>query len=100
MSEPLGSPRSDGATPGRVLPPQTHSMQISRPRVHAWTTDSAERRRLGRRAQLLAATPVIYDTIKAAIAIAIAAVVAGSVARVWVCQGAGEHARRDVASMA
>ncbi|MGH3322029.1 MAG: cation diffusion facilitator family transporter [Streptosporangiaceae bacterium] len=47
----------------------------------AWTVDPAARRRLGRRAQLLAATSVTYNVIEAVVAIG-AGLVAGSVALV------------------
>ncbi len=47
----------------------------------SWTTDAEQRRRLGRRAQLLAGASVTYNVIEAVIAIG-AGVVAGSVALV------------------
>jgi divalent metal cation (Fe/Co/Zn/Cd) transporter len=50
-------------------------------RTRAWTTDPSQRVRLGRRAQLLAATSVAYNVLEAVVAIS-AGVVAGSVALV------------------
>src|SRR3954470_5151492 len=47
----------------------------------AWVVDPAERRRLGRRAQLLAGTSVAYNVVEAVIAVT-AGLVAGSVALV------------------
>jgi divalent metal cation (Fe/Co/Zn/Cd) transporter len=49
--------------------------------TRAWTSDAERRRRLGRRAQALAATSVAYNVLEAVVAIA-AGVVAGSVALV------------------
>lgn len=50
-------------------------------RTPAWTPDPSQRVRLGRRAQLLAATSVAYNVLEAVVAIS-AGVVAGSVALV------------------
>ena len=50
-------------------------------RPHGWTADPERRRRLSRRAQLLAAVSVGYNVIEAVVAIA-AGMVAGSVALV------------------
>ncbi|PVG83209.1 hypothetical protein DDE18_07860 [Nocardioides gansuensis] len=78
------TPRSAGsgrASLGERQTAQTRSLQTSPPPVSAWITDSAKRRRLSRRAQLLAAASVTYNMIEAAIAIT-AGVVAGSVALV------------------
>src|SRR4051812_49774258 len=47
----------------------------------AWVVDPAERRRLGRRAQLLAGTSVAYNVIEAVVAVT-SGLVAGSVALV------------------
>ncbi|MGW6276228.1 cation diffusion facilitator family transporter [Kribbella sp. NPDC055071] len=47
----------------------------------SWASDPAERRRLGRRAQLLAGASVVYNLIEAGVAVS-AGVVAGSVALV------------------
>jgi divalent metal cation (Fe/Co/Zn/Cd) transporter len=47
----------------------------------AWTVDPAERRRLGRRAQLLAGASVTYNVIEAVVAVS-SGIVAGSVALV------------------
>ena len=62
----------------RTLPLQ--QLQI-RPLTSGWTTDPEQRRRLGRRAQLLAGASVTYNLIEAAVAIS-AGLVAGSVALV------------------
>jgi divalent metal cation (Fe/Co/Zn/Cd) transporter len=60
----------------------THEpLRISTVRPSTWTADPEQRRRLGRRAQLLAATSVGYNVIEAVIAIS-AGLVAGSVALV------------------
>jgi divalent metal cation (Fe/Co/Zn/Cd) transporter len=62
-------------------PLQIQPLQISTAPPTGWTTDPEQRRRLSRRAQLLAATSVTYNVIEAVIAIT-AGVVAGSVALV------------------
>jgi divalent metal cation (Fe/Co/Zn/Cd) transporter len=56
-------------------------LQITSTPPSAWVADPEERRRLGRRAQLLAAASVTYNVIEAIVAIS-AGVVAGSVALV------------------
>jgi len=56
-------------------------LQITAAPPSAWIADPEERRRLGRRAQLLAAASVTYNVIEAIVAIT-AGVVAGSVALV------------------
>ncbi|GAB3930180.1 cation transporter [Kribbella albertanoniae] len=56
-------------------------IQISATPPSTWTTDPEQRRKLSRRAQLLAATSVTYNLIEAVIAIT-AGVIAGSVALV------------------
>ena len=66
-------PESTGRRPLQLLPLQAPPS--------TWTTDPEERRRLGRRAQLLAGASVTYNVVEAVIAIS-AGVVAGSVALV------------------
>jgi len=62
--------------------PAEQLLQISMPvATSTWTTDPEQRRKLSRRAQLLAATSVTYNLIEAIIAIT-AGLVAGSVALV------------------
>ncbi len=61
--------------------PQPLQIQISATPPSTWTTDPEQRRKLSRRAQLLAATSVTYNLIEAVIAIT-AGVIAGSVALV------------------
>jgi divalent metal cation (Fe/Co/Zn/Cd) transporter len=56
-------------------------LQISSTPLSTWTTDLEQKRRLSRRAQLLAATSVTYNLVEAAVAIT-AGAVAGSVALV------------------
>ena len=56
------------------------SLDVS-PAVSTWTTDPEQRRKLSRRAQLLAATSVTYNVIEAVVAVS-AGLVAGSVALV------------------
>jgi divalent metal cation (Fe/Co/Zn/Cd) transporter len=56
-------------------------LQISSTPPSTWTTDPEQKRRLSRRAQLLAATSVTYNLVEAAVAIT-AGAVAGSVALV------------------
>lgn len=56
-------------------------LQISATRPSTWTTDPEQRRKLSRRAQLLAATSVTYNVLEAIVAIT-AGAVAGSVALV------------------
>ncbi|MEV0799481.1 cation transporter [Kribbella sp. NPDC050281] len=56
-------------------------LQITTAPRSTWTSDPEERRRLGRRAQLLAGASVTYNVIEAAVAIS-AGLVAGSVALV------------------
>jgi divalent metal cation (Fe/Co/Zn/Cd) transporter len=62
-------------------PLQIQPLQISPTPPSAWNTDPEQRRRLGRRAQMLATASVTYNVIEAIIAIT-AGVVAGSVALV------------------
>jgi divalent metal cation (Fe/Co/Zn/Cd) transporter len=56
-------------------------LQIGSTPLSTWTTDLEQKRRLSRRAQLLAATSVTYNLVEAAVAIT-AGAVAGSVALV------------------
>lgn len=61
--------------------PQPQPLQLSTVPPSNWTTDPEQRRKLSRRAQLLAATSVTYNLVEAVIAIT-AGVIAGSVALV------------------
>ncbi|MEI8412092.1 MULTISPECIES: cation diffusion facilitator family transporter [unclassified Kribbella] len=62
-------------------PLQIQPLQLSTTSPSTWTTDPEQRRKLGRRAQLLAGASVTYNVIEAIIAIT-AGLVAGSVALV------------------
>jgi divalent metal cation (Fe/Co/Zn/Cd) transporter len=62
-------------------PPQIQPLQIAPTPPSTWTADPELRRKLGRRAQLLAATSVTYNVLEAIVAIT-AGVIAGSVALV------------------
>jgi len=60
---------------------QDHDHGHAAPGHSHWVSDPAERRRLGRRAQLLAGASVVYNVVDAAVAVA-AGLAAGSVALV------------------
>jgi divalent metal cation (Fe/Co/Zn/Cd) transporter len=76
--DPLtGTPRLEPLEPLEPLP----ITPARRAAASTWTTDPEQRRRLGRRAQLLAGASVAYNLIEAVVAIS-AGLVAGSVALV------------------